>query len=129
MASRTMLSAVLKRASAMRLQPARQMVAPRAYSSAAGTNEFLAERAHVKDHAAKSADLWRKVSMYVCIPGAIVLGVYIYGIEAEHLHHRDHEIEENGGELPERVFYDYNVSWMGMHSPWLEHAYNTSMVR
>jgi cytochrome c oxidase subunit 6a len=31
---------------------------------------------------AGSADLWRKISMYVCLPGSIVLGVYIYQIEA-----------------------------------------------
>ena len=57
----------------------------------------------------ESTDLWRKISMYVCLPGVVVMGVYIYGIEAEHIHHRDHEIEENGGELPERTFFEYNV--------------------
>lgn len=54
--------------------------------------------------------------------------MYIYGVETEHIHHRvsllskdaigppvdlllarqDHEIHENGGELPETTKYDYN---------------------
>lgn len=29
------------------------------------------------------------------------MGVWIYQIETGHLQHRDHEIAENGGELPE----------------------------
>ncbi|PWN43751.1 mitochondrial cytochrome c oxidase subunit VIa [Ceraceosorus guamensis] len=70
--------------------------------------DFIAERRHQEEHAAKSAELWRRIFYYVCIPGTIVLGIYIYGIEAEHIHHRDHEIEENGGQLPERTQYDYN---------------------
>ncbi|KAK0544891.1 Cytochrome c oxidase subunit 6A [Tilletia horrida] len=85
-----------------------QLLQTRSVASAPNGTEFIHERKHIADHAAKSADLWRKISMFVCIPGAIVIGVYIYGIEAEHLHHRDHEIHENGGELPERVFYEYN---------------------
>ncbi|UZJ54364.1 hypothetical protein CBS101457_003684 [Exobasidium rhododendri] len=97
---------------------ARQMLAPRTVqpvlqakrfaSSEAFGAELIKEREHQKDHAGKSADMWRKVSMYVCVPFAIVLGVYIYGVETEHIHHRDHEIEENGGELPETTVYEYN---------------------
>ncbi|KDN50845.1 mitochondrial cytochrome c oxidase subunit VIa [Tilletiaria anomala UBC 951] len=107
MASRSVFSAVKRSGVLAARAPS---AAPLRQFSTAGaqTNEFIAERQHIKDHAAKSADLWRKVSMYVCLPGALVLGVYIYGIEAEHIHHRDHEIEENGGELPERTFYEYN---------------------
>lgn len=70
--------------------------------------DLIKERNHHKDHAGKSADLWRKVSIYGCIPFAIVMAVYIGRIETEHLHHRDHEIEENGGELPETTKYEYN---------------------
>ncbi|KAE8254604.1 hypothetical protein A4X13_0g3351 [Tilletia indica] len=97
------------RSSAATAAPALRSVAQRrAIASAPVGEEFVNERKHAADHAGKSADLWRKISLYVCIPGAAVIGVYIYGIEAEHIHHRDHEIHENGGELPERVMYDYN---------------------
>ncbi|EPQ30264.1 uncharacterized protein PFL1_02380 [Pseudozyma flocculosa PF-1] len=82
----------------------------RGYSTGAATgNEFVAERMHIKEHAAKSADLWRKVSIYVCIPGSIVLGVYIYGIEAEHHAHAMHEFHENGEQAPEKTKYEYNT--------------------
>ena len=115
MATRSLFSTVARQA-ALRSSAARVSTAPTVArrfastgSASTGGNEFIEERHHIKDHAAKSADLWRKVSMYICIPGAIVLGVYIYQIESEHIHHRDHEIEEHGG-LPERTFYEYNVS-------------------
>ncbi|SPO21732.1 related to COX13 - cytochrome-c oxidase chain VIa [Ustilago trichophora] len=80
----------------------------RRLATAAGETEFVAERMHQKEHAAKSADLWRKVSLYVCIPGSIVLGVYIYGIEKHHYEHMVHEYHENGDQPPERTFYEYN---------------------
>ncbi|KAL9937579.1 hypothetical protein V8E36_003124 [Tilletia maclaganii] len=89
----------------------RTMAAPaqqRTIASAPVGKDFINERKHAAEHAAQSADLWRKISFYVCIPGAAVIGVYVYGIEAEHIHHRDHEIHENGGKLPERPFYEYN---------------------
>ncbi|KAK0524631.1 Cytochrome c oxidase subunit 6A [Tilletia horrida] len=138
--------ALTARSAAVARRPAVAAVQRRSIASAPVGEEFIKERKHTAEHAAKSADLWRKISMYVCLPGgeyqepeekharagahststiqdrradtlgllllcassAVVLGVYIYGIEAEHIHHRDHEIHENGGELPERVFYEYN---------------------
>ncbi|PWN89343.1 hypothetical protein FA10DRAFT_267919 [Acaromyces ingoldii] len=98
-------------ASASRSLAARQLAQPvarRFASSEAMGQELVHERDHAKDHAGKSADMWRKVSVYGCIPFAIVMGVYIYQIEAAHIHHRDHEIAENGGELPETTKYEYN---------------------
>lgn len=80
----------------------------RAMASDAFGQDLAHERQHHKDHAAKSSDLWRKVSLYGCLPFAIVMAVYIGRIEAEHLHHRDHEIAENDGELPETTKYEYN---------------------
>ncbi len=113
MASRGLFSLASRR-SALAVRPvaARRFASSSApsTSTSSAAADFVAERHHVKEHAGKSAELWRKLSMYVCIPGAIVLSVYIYQIEAEHIHHRDHEIEENGGQLPERPFYEYNVS-------------------
>ncbi|KAN0060628.1 Cytochrome c oxidase subunit 6A [Thecaphora frezii] len=81
----------------------------RNYSTASAGSEFIAERTHIKEHAAKSAELWRKVSMYVCIPGSFVLGFYIYGIEAEHHNHIVHEYHEAGNQAPERTKYEYNT--------------------
>lgn len=40
---------------------------------------------------------------------AIVLGVYIYGIEKHHYDHALHEYHENDNNPPERIFYEYNV--------------------
>ncbi|KAJ1032649.1 hypothetical protein NDA16_000672 [Ustilago loliicola] len=85
-----------------------QQQSVRRLATATGENEFVAERLHHKEHAGKSADLWRKVSMYVCIPGSIVLGVYIYGIEKHHYDHMVHEYHENDNQPPERTFYEYN---------------------
>lgn len=31
---------------------------------------LLVEQEHAKEHAAKSADFWRKVTYYICIPGS-----------------------------------------------------------
>lgn len=39
---------------------------------------------------------------------AIVLGVYIYGIEKHHYDHMVHEYHENDNQPPERTFYEYN---------------------
>lgn len=42
---------------------------PRRFASTA-KDPLLAEQEHATEHAAKSADLWRKISMYFCLPGA-----------------------------------------------------------
>ena len=42
---------------------------PRRFASTA-KDPLLAEQKHATEHAAKSADLWRKISMYFCLPGA-----------------------------------------------------------
>lgn len=45
--------------------------------------------------------------MYVCVPGAIVGGLWVYKVEAEHAAHLEHMAHENGGEMPERSVYSY----------------------
>lgn len=37
------------------------------------TKSFVDERQHAYEHAAKSADLWRKISIYALIPGGTSL--------------------------------------------------------
>ncbi|PWO00491.1 mitochondrial cytochrome c oxidase subunit VIa [Tilletiopsis washingtonensis] len=91
---------------ALRVPAAAPQHARFASSDALG-QELLAERKHAVEHAAGSADLWRKISMYVCLPGSIVLGVYIYQIEAAHIAHRDHELHENDGKVDPGPRYEY----------------------
>ncbi|CAO1614537.1 unnamed protein product [Sympodiomycopsis kandeliae] len=93
------------------LRAQRSLIAPKRFNSTTVNvkDARLVEHEHAKEHAAKSAELWRKISMYVCIPGSIVIGIYIYQIEAAHIQHRDHDIAHNGGELPEegKPKYEY----------------------
>ncbi|KAM0750029.1 hypothetical protein T439DRAFT_326899, partial [Meredithblackwellia eburnea MCA 4105] len=77
----------------------------RGYSAAAGEVPFVAERAHVKEHAAKSGELWRKITYFFAFP-AIVAGYYnAERIAAHHHEHFEHIKAENGGEAPERIVY------------------------
>ena len=71
----------------------------------------------IRDSAGKSAELWRKISLYVLIPGAVVLGAYMYKIESEHHAHHEHILEENDGQLPERPDYEY-VNMKSRNFPW-----------
>ncbi|GHJ87084.1 hypothetical protein NliqN6_3486 [Naganishia liquefaciens] len=75
--------------------------------SGGSANEFKALRDATKAHAAETSDLWRKISFYVCVPGAIVGALWVKQVEDEHHHHLQHLKEENGGELPERPIYPY----------------------
>ncbi|SHO78278.1 Similar to S.cerevisiae protein COX13 (Subunit VIa of cytochrome c oxidase) [Malassezia sympodialis ATCC 42132] len=68
---------------------------------------FVEARKHAFEHAAKSTSMWRNISLFVLIPGAAVLGAYMYKVEAKHAAHQAHILEENGGELPERPDYEY----------------------
>lgn len=76
--------------------------------------EFISKREHAFEHAGRaykaniseSTNLWRKITLFGCIPGSIVLGIYMYQVESEHAHHHEHVLEENDG-LPERPDYEY----------------------
>ncbi|WVR05698.1 hypothetical protein IAU60_002722 [Kwoniella sp. DSM 27419] len=84
--------------------------AVRGFASAApqaGENEFIANRNAVRAHAAETTELWRKISFYVCVPGAIVGALWTYKLEAAHHEHIEHLKAENGGEAPERPVYSY----------------------
>lgn len=54
--------------------PMQRLAVPKRFNSSSsasiGKDPLLEEQAHAKDHAAKSAELWRKLSFYVCLPGA-----------------------------------------------------------
>lgn len=53
-------------------------------------NAFNRERKAVKDHAAATSDLWRKLSLYVTIPCLLIAGVNAYNLWNEHWSHWEH---------------------------------------
>ncbi|KLT38836.1 putative cytochrome C oxidase subunit, partial [Cutaneotrichosporon oleaginosum] len=76
-------------------------------ASAEAGNEFLAQRAAVKEHAKGTTKLWRNVSFFVCIPVTILGSAWTWKLEKEHHDHIEHLKHENGGELPVRPDYEY----------------------
>ncbi|KAA1127292.1 Cytochrome c oxidase subunit 6A, mitochondrial [Puccinia graminis f. sp. tritici] len=80
------------------------------YATAGGDalgEAFVKEREAIKSHAASSSELWRKITYYVAFPSIVLALVNAYNLAKEHEHHLEHIKEENGGELPERIHYDY----------------------
>ncbi|WAR51904.1 hypothetical protein PtB15_1B341 [Puccinia triticina] len=80
------------------------------YATAGGDalgEAFVKEREAIKSHAAGSSELWRKITYYVAFPSIVLALVNAYNLAKEHEHHLEHIKEENGGELPERINYDY----------------------
>ncbi|KAI5357555.1 Putative cytochrome c oxidase, subunit VIa [Septoria linicola] len=65
-------------------------------------NAFNRERAAVKDHAAATSDLWRKLSIYVVIPSLCIAGVNAYRLWTEHWEHVAH-----GPALEDKTEYPY----------------------
>ncbi|CAK3781321.1 cytochrome C oxidase subunit Via [Lecanosticta acicola] len=65
-------------------------------------NAFNRERQAVKEHAAATSDLWRKLSIYIVIPSLIIAGVNAWRLWDEHWEHKKHEPP-----LEERVEYPY----------------------
>ncbi|KAL9021860.1 MAG: hypothetical protein Q9185_000987 [Variospora sp. 1 TL-2023] len=68
----------------------------------AADNAFNRERMAVKQHAAASSDLWRKLSLYVCIPALILAAINAKNLWDEHWEHWEHLPP-----LEERVEYPY----------------------
>ncbi|QDS68476.1 hypothetical protein FKW77_010843 [Venturia effusa] len=82
--------------SAQRLSHRTPLRLPKRYSSTqhsftgAEDNAFNRERAAVKQHAAESSDLWRKLSLYVAIPCLIIASANAYTLWNEHWEHEAH---------------------------------------
>ncbi|KAH6688864.1 cytochrome c oxidase polypeptide VIa [Plectosphaerella plurivora] len=80
--------------------------------ASSGENAFVRERQHVKEHAAGSTDLWKKISIYGCIPALGLASWNAYRLWNEHWEHWSHLPP-----LEERVEYSYqnirtkNFSW------------------
>ncbi|KAK2075130.1 hypothetical protein P8C59_009282 [Phyllachora maydis] len=63
---------------------------------------FLRERKAVKEHAASTTELWRKISIYVCIPALALAGWNAYNLYNQHWEHWSHMPP-----LEERTEYSY----------------------
>ncbi|BGP42484.1 Cytochrome c oxidase subunit 6A [Rhodotorula kratochvilovae] len=107
---------------------ARATFARRAYSTAApagaNANEFIAAREAVAEHAKHSAELWRKITYYFAFPSIIIGLLNAKALADEHTKHLEHIKEENGGELPERIVYDF--PW-GPNTPFFNPHVNISV--
>ncbi|KAI8149843.1 cytochrome c oxidase subunit VIa-domain-containing protein [Fennellomyces sp. T-0311] len=53
------------------------------------TSSFVAEREAVKHHAAQSAETWKKISLFVCIPALLASGVNAYNLAVAHMKHQE----------------------------------------
>ncbi|MBW0517462.1 hypothetical protein O181_057177 [Austropuccinia psidii MF-1] len=97
------------------LRPALRSVAARSVSRRTYVNagegalgeSFLKEREAIRKHASGSSELWRKITYYVGFPSIVLALINAYNLAQEHERHLEHIKEENGGELPERIHYDY----------------------
>ncbi|KAI0385006.1 mitochondrial cytochrome c oxidase subunit VIa [Hypomontagnella monticulosa] len=65
-------------------------------------NAFVKERQAVKEHAAATTELWRKISIYAVVPCLILAAVNAYNLWNEHWEHWSHMPP-----LEERVEYPY----------------------
>ncbi|KAL0261639.1 hypothetical protein SLS55_003069 [Diplodia seriata] len=106
--------AILRRST----QALRAPVTRRTYSSAQGgfegasENAFNRERAAVKQHAAESSDLWRKLSIYVVLPSLAISAANAYRLWSEHWEHESHmpPLEERP-EYPYQNIRTKNFFW------------------
>ncbi|KAG4417430.1 hypothetical protein IFR04_009440 [Cadophora malorum] len=75
-------------------------------------NAFNRERQAVKDHAAATSDLWRKLSIYVTIPALLIAGANAYVLWNEHWGHWEHmEPLEERPEYPYQNIRTKNFYW------------------
>ncbi|RAL68353.1 hypothetical protein DID88_007084 [Monilinia fructigena] len=78
----------------------------------AENNAFNRERQAVKDHAASTSDLWRKLSIYATIPCLIIASVNAKILWDEHWDHWNHlEPLEERTEYPYQNVRTKNFFW------------------
>ncbi|CAO3586189.1 unnamed protein product [Absidia cylindrospora] len=53
-----------------------------------------AEQEAIRAHAAKSADTWKKISIFVCIPALAAAGLNAYNLYEKHHEHQLHHPKE-----------------------------------
>ncbi|KAK7748400.1 Cytochrome c oxidase subunit 13, mitochondrial [Diatrype stigma] len=87
---------------------ARSTVQQRRFASTGSTgggaekNAFVREREAIKEHAAGTTELWRKISIYTIPPALLLAGLNAYNQWTEHWEHWEHLPP-----LEERVEYPY----------------------
>ncbi|KAF8140348.1 COX6A, subunit VIa of cytochrome c oxidase [Boletus edulis] len=76
-------------------------------TNAPAGSQYFAQLNALREHAAHTTDLWRKISFYVAFPATFVTCAWVYSVESEHAAHEDPLIEENNGTLPQPPPYPY----------------------
>ncbi|KAF2146217.1 uncharacterized protein K452DRAFT_219342 [Aplosporella prunicola CBS 121167] len=78
----------------------------------AADNAFNRERAAVKQHAAETSDLWRKLSIYVVVPCLAIASANAYRLYYEHEEHEKHlPPREERPEYPYQNIRTKNFFW------------------
>ncbi|TFY80666.1 hypothetical protein EWM64_g3341 [Hericium alpestre] len=73
----------------------------------APASQWAQQREAVKHHSVETTTLWRRISLYVCLPGIVATAFWVRNVEAEHSEHVEHVKKEHGGELPPPPDYEY----------------------
>ncbi|RDA91452.1 hypothetical protein CP533_6276 [Ophiocordyceps camponoti-saundersi (nom. inval.)] len=68
----------------------------------ASENKFIKERQHIKAHAERTVEMWRKLSIYAVVPALALAGGNAYYLWNQHWEHWSHMPP-----LEERVEYPY----------------------
>ncbi|CAF3432466.1 Cytochrome c oxidase subunit 13, mitochondrial [Fusarium graminearum] len=89
-----------------------QLRAPAQRRFASTQNEFIKERQHIKEHAAGTTELWKKISLYGVAPCLIAAGANAYWLWSEHWEHWSHmpPLEERT-EYPYQNIRTKNYQW------------------
>ncbi|KAG8671784.1 Cytochrome c oxidase subunit 13, mitochondrial [Fusarium poae] len=89
-----------------------QIRAPIQRRFASTQNEFIKERQHIKEHAAGTTELWKKISLYGIAPCLIAAGANAYWLWSEHWEHWSHmpPLEERT-EYPYQNIRSKNYQW------------------
>ncbi|QPC70157.1 hypothetical protein HYE68_000909 [Fusarium pseudograminearum] len=89
-----------------------QLRAPAQRRFASTQNEFIKERQHIKEHAAGTTELWKKISLYGVAPCLVAAGANAYWLWSEHWEHWSHmpPLEERT-EYPYQNIRTKNYQW------------------
>ncbi|PFH58379.1 hypothetical protein XA68_13743 [Ophiocordyceps unilateralis] len=74
----------------------------RRLASSVTNNKFIKERQHIKAHAERTVEMWKKLSIYAVIPSLALSGANAYYLWNQHWEHWSHMPP-----LEERVEYPY----------------------
>ncbi|CCL98293.1 uncharacterized protein FIBRA_00287 [Fibroporia radiculosa] len=76
------------------------------------------KQAALRAHAAETANLWRRISFYVCLPAVVVTALWVRNVENEHAEHEAHIRAEHDGQLPEIPAFEYMNRRASGPYPW-----------